>query len=198
MRPDLEYSDALWSLGRGTAPPSCLPQARTASPAGRSSTDLVRCAPQTASWPAEAHHQATARPTTPLTALPRPPLVGRPQATRSPARTGGGAPPRGITPVHTRNGPQVGQHSGGRSPRGAHPVGQAKATGAAPGGWPPGARQSAQAAAWGGGRARRTARPASAAPEHVTASAGESLSPSRSAAGVRDCRRWPPPAEDDR
>src|SRR5262249_2799128 len=101
MRPDTGYSDALWSLCRGTPAPSRLPQALTACPAGQSSADPARCAPQPASLPAEEHHWATARHTTPLTDLPWPPVVGRSHAARSPARTGGGAPPRGMTLVHT-------------------------------------------------------------------------------------------------
>src|SRR4029453_13294034 len=39
--------------------------------------------------------------TTPLTDLPRPPVVCWPHAARSSARAGGGAPPRGITPELT-------------------------------------------------------------------------------------------------
>jgi hypothetical protein len=52
-----------------------------------------RLHPQTASLLTEGHHRATARHTTPLTDLPRPPVVCWPHAARSPARTGGGAPP---------------------------------------------------------------------------------------------------------
>src|SRR5215510_10544344 len=101
MRPDTECSDALWSLGRVTPTPSRLPQALIASLAGQQSADPARCAPQTTSLLMEGHHRATARYTTPLPDLPLPPGVGRLHAARCPARIGGGAPPRGITPVHT-------------------------------------------------------------------------------------------------
>src|SRR5215467_1195327 len=107
MRPDMGYSDALWSLDRVTPTPSRLPQALPASPVGPQGATLARCAPQTASLPAPGHHRATARQTTPLADLPLLPGVGRLHAARSPARTGGGAPPRGITPMHTSRCPQV-------------------------------------------------------------------------------------------
>ena len=38
----MEYSDALWSLGRVTPTPSRLPQALTASPVGPQGADLAR------------------------------------------------------------------------------------------------------------------------------------------------------------
>jgi hypothetical protein len=41
MRPDMEYSDVLWSLCRVTPTPSRLPQALTASPVGQQSADLA-------------------------------------------------------------------------------------------------------------------------------------------------------------
>jgi hypothetical protein len=37
----MEYSDALWSLCRGTPTPSRLPQALTASPGGQQSAELA-------------------------------------------------------------------------------------------------------------------------------------------------------------
>src|SRR5919199_2730894 len=101
MRPDTGGSDALGSLGRGPPTPSRLPQALPASFGVPQGADLARCAPQTASLPALGHHGATARQTPPLAALSLPPGVGRLHAARSSARTGGGAPPRGMTLVHT-------------------------------------------------------------------------------------------------
>ena len=95
----------------------------------------------------QGHHRATARHTTPLAGLPQPPVVCRPHAARSPASTGGGAPPRGMTPVHTSSWPQVGHRSGWASPRWAHTVCQSRRTGTSTGGCPSAVRQTARASA---------------------------------------------------
>jgi hypothetical protein len=87
---------------------------------------------------------ATARRhTTALTGLP---LQSNAHAADSLA-SGGGAPPRGITPVHTRNWPHRGHRSGCRSPRSAHTVCQSSGSGPSTGGCPSAARHPARAAA---------------------------------------------------
>jgi hypothetical protein len=50
-----------------------------------------------------------------------------------PGSADGGAPPRGMTPVHTRSWPQVGPRSGCLSPQRAHTVCQSTHTGPASG-----------------------------------------------------------------
>ena len=85
--------------------------------------------------------------TAPLTGLP---LQSSAHAARSPAHAGGGAPPRGSTPVHTRSWPQAGHRSGWASPRCAHTVCQASGTGTSTGSCPSAVRQLAKASAWVG------------------------------------------------
>ena len=58
----------------------------------------------------------------------------------------GGAPPRGMTLVHTSRWPQVGHRSGWASPRWAHTVCQSNPPGTTTGGCPSAARHSASAA----------------------------------------------------
>jgi len=65
---------------------------------------------------------------------PRPPRRYGRHAARSPASADGGAPPRGMTPVHTRSWPQVGPRSGCVSSRRAHTVCQSTHTGTSTGG----------------------------------------------------------------
>src|SRR5262245_55446123 len=57
----------------------------------------------------------------------------------------GGAPPRGMTPVHTSRWPQVGHRSGWASPRWAHTVCQVSGTGVSTGGCPSAVRQTTRA-----------------------------------------------------
>src|ERR687886_2805794 len=120
MRPDTGGSDALWSLGRGTPTPSRLPQALTASLAEQSSADWALWAPQTTSLPVERHHRATARHTTPLTDFSQQRVACRPHAARSPARTGGGAPPPRVTPGHPNPLPHGGHPSRCAAPPWGH------------------------------------------------------------------------------
>src|SRR5919201_2169436 len=111
MRPDMGCADVLWSLCRAPPAPARLLQALSASPAGQSSADLALGAPQTTALPAPSHRRAIARHTTALTDFSQQRVACRPHAARSPARTGGGAPPPRVTPVHTTPRPPVGHPS---------------------------------------------------------------------------------------
>src|SRR5262245_3991728 len=80
--------------------------------------------------------------------LGRAPQWSESHAAHSPEAMRGGAPPRGMTPVHTSRWPQVGHRSGWASPRCAPTVCQSSAAGTSSGGWPSAARQTARTAAW--------------------------------------------------
>jgi hypothetical protein len=87
---------------------------------------------------------AVARHTTPLAGCS---LRDGRHAARSFEGARGGAPPRGMTPVHTTRWPHIGHRSGWRSPRWAHTVCQSRPGGTSTGGCPRWARQTARASA---------------------------------------------------
>jgi hypothetical protein len=131
----------------------------------------VASCPATTLAPAPRPHRAGPRHTTPLAGGP---CKGGAHAAHTPGSAGGGAPPRGITPVHTSRCPQAGQRSGGMSPRWAQAGCQSSLTGTTTGAGLPASDRAPAPPRRCDDLAHRSGQPGAGAPAHAAATVGES------------------------